>query len=79
MGQGGSGLGLPIVRNLVMGVLGGRIRLNSSPGAGTRVFLSLPRSAPQRPESLAPARGHLPSITDVHLPGSSHVADSSAV
>ncbi|MCV2364200.1 hypothetical protein LNV23_12170 [Paucibacter sp. DJ1R-11] len=77
MGQGGSGLGLPIVRNLVMGVLGGRIRLTSSPGAGTRVLLSLPRNAPQQPDSRPAVSALLPTPLAHSLPGSLHVADPS--
>ncbi|MCU6435150.1 PAS domain S-box protein [Undibacterium sp. Jales W-56] len=46
LGQGGSGLGLYIVYNLVTGVLGGRINVNSSPGAGAHFVITLPQSAP---------------------------------
>jgi PAS domain S-box-containing protein len=46
LGQGGSGLGLSIVHNLVTGVLGGSIRVTSSTGGGTRISLTLPRTAP---------------------------------
>jgi len=45
-GQGGSGLGLHIVYNLVTGALGGRITLRSSPGAGSCFHIELPRTAP---------------------------------
>jgi two-component system sensor histidine kinase BaeS len=41
-GSGGSGLGLPIARNLVE-AHGGRIGLSSRPGRGTLVEVSLPR------------------------------------
>ena len=47
LGQGGSGLGLHIVHNIVGGVLGGQIKAASEPGAGTRFSLILPRVAPQ--------------------------------
>ncbi|MCG2583689.1 CHASE domain-containing protein [Massilia sp. TS11] len=47
MGRGGSGLGMNIVYNIVTGILGGRVEVDSSPGQGTRVKLQLPRSAPQ--------------------------------
>ena len=48
MGQGGTGLGMHIVYNIVNAVLGGRISVSSAPGAGTSVRMLLPRSAPQR-------------------------------
>ncbi|MYN46983.1 PAS domain S-box protein [Pseudoduganella sp. FT93W] len=51
MGQGGTGLGMNIVYNVVTGVLGGRISIDSTPGAGTSVRLILPRCAPQRNSS----------------------------
>ena len=47
LAQGGSGLGLTIARNMVNGVLGGRIELVSPPGAGTTVTMTLPRLAPR--------------------------------
>ena len=40
--QEGSGLGLPIARRLA-GLMGGRLRLESTPGQGTTVTLHLPR------------------------------------
>jgi PAS domain S-box-containing protein len=46
LGQGGSGLGMSIVYNLVTGVLGGSISLASSVGNGTRLHLVLPLNAP---------------------------------
>ncbi len=48
MGQGGTGLGMNIVYNVVTGVLGGQISIESRLGAGTSVRLILPRNAPQR-------------------------------
>jgi PAS domain S-box-containing protein len=48
MGQGGTGLGMNIVYNIVTGVLGGRITIDSAPGVGTAVRMLLPRVAPQR-------------------------------
>jgi signal transduction histidine kinase len=47
LAQGGSGLGLTISRNMVNGILGGRIEIVSPPGAGTTVTLTLPRLAPR--------------------------------
>lgn len=46
LGQGGSGLGLSIVHNIVTGPLGGSIRMESEPGNGATAFLSLPVTAP---------------------------------
>lgn len=46
MGQGGSGLGLSIVHNIVTGMLGGRIDVNSVVGVGTEFRIDLPLSAP---------------------------------
>jgi signal transduction histidine kinase len=46
LGQGGSGLGLHIVHNLVTGILGGQIRVFSGEGRGTQFVLRLPLVAP---------------------------------
>lgn len=46
LGAGGSGLGLNITHNIVTGILGGRIRVNSEPGKGSAFILSLPMEAP---------------------------------
>lgn len=45
-GRGGSGLGLSIVYNLVVGVLGGRIDVEGRPGLGARFLMSIPIVAP---------------------------------
>jgi signal transduction histidine kinase len=45
-GEGGTGLGLHIVYNLITRKLGGRIVLSSRPGEGTTFRISLPRVAP---------------------------------
>ena len=47
LAQGGSGLGLTISRNMVNGLLGGRIEIASPPGAGTTATITLPRQAPR--------------------------------
>lgn len=47
LGQGGSGLGLHIVYNLVTGLLGGAISVRSTPGQGTVFDLALPLIAPR--------------------------------
>ena len=49
-GRGGTGLGLHIVHNLVVGPLGGQLELSSSPGRGTRLLIRLPAVCPPRPE-----------------------------
>ena len=48
MGHGGTGLGMNIVYNIVTGVLGGRIAVESSPGAGATVRMALPKSSPAK-------------------------------
>jgi PAS domain S-box-containing protein len=47
LGQGGSGLGLHIVHNIVEGVLGGQIKASSVPGQGCEFSMVLPHIAPQ--------------------------------
>jgi signal transduction histidine kinase len=47
MGQGGTGLGLNIVYNIVTGILGGQIALESEPHQGCRFKIRLPFVAPQ--------------------------------
>ncbi|TDP62484.1 PAS domain S-box protein [Roseateles toxinivorans] len=49
LGQGGSGLGLYIVYNLVTGLLGGSIKAESSPGQGTHFEMRLPRTGGPQP------------------------------
>ena len=46
----GSGLGLPIARNIVEG-LGGTITIDSRPDAGTRVSMDFPETPPEAPRS----------------------------
>ena len=54
LGQGGSGLGMNIVYNIVTGVLRGTIRVESEAGRGTAVTLVLPMRAPEEaPRELA--------------------------
>jgi PAS domain S-box-containing protein len=50
-GQGGTGLGLHIVWQLVTRTLGGRIDIDGEPGVGTHFRIVLPRFAPAAPES----------------------------
>jgi PAS domain S-box-containing protein len=49
--HGCTGLGLHIVHNIVTNCLGGRLRLDSEPGEGTRIRIVLPRTAPAAPAS----------------------------
>jgi signal transduction histidine kinase len=44
--QGNTGLGLHIVHNIVTNRLGGRIHLETRPGAGTKIQIIVPREAP---------------------------------
>jgi signal transduction histidine kinase len=54
LGQGGSGLGMNIVYNIVTGVLRGTIEVESEAGKGTTVTLVLPlRPAEDSPTSAA--------------------------
>jgi len=46
LGQGGSGLGLNIVHNIVTQLLGGRIVAQSLPGCGATFRAVLPLAAP---------------------------------
>ena len=45
--QGGTGLGLHIVHTIVTNCLGGRLKLDSEPGEGTKIRIILPRVAPK--------------------------------
>lgn len=60
LGQGGSGLGMHIVHNIVVGLLQGQIDIDSQPGIGTCVRLTLPL------EAAGPAAddGSAPSLED---------------
>jgi PAS domain S-box-containing protein len=58
LGQGGSGLGLHIVHNLVNSVLGGRIEVHSQINQGSCFRITLPQQAPERVD------GHMPAVSD---------------
>lgn len=47
LGEGGNGLGMHIVHNIVTGVLGGNIDVESQLGKGTCFTISIPLQAPQ--------------------------------
>lgn len=53
--QGGSGLGMNIVKSIVTDVLGGRVEVQSRPGEGTAVIVDIPVSAPAAGEVVASA------------------------
>ncbi|MEW9898613.1 ATP-binding protein [Chitinivorax sp. PXF-14] len=55
LGSGGCGLGLHIVYSIVRTVLGGSVRVESTPGAGTRFTFELPIDAPAAQAALSPA------------------------
>lgn len=59
LGQGGSGLGLSIVHNIVTRLLGGTIQVDSEPGRGTTMTIRIPLRAPTR------AQGQLEGTYDV--------------
>jgi len=46
LGQGGSGLGLHIVHNIVADVLGGQIQVTSTPGQGSCFSIQIPLKSP---------------------------------
>jgi signal transduction histidine kinase len=60
MGQGGSGLGMNIVYNVVTGMLGGSIGIASTPGTGTSVTIMMPKNAPTQ-NGVEPGVGRLVS------------------
>jgi signal transduction histidine kinase len=51
MGQGGSGLGLHIVHNLVTSVLGGTITAHGEPGQGAKFQLTIPCTVADRQDN----------------------------
>jgi ligand-binding sensor domain-containing protein/signal transduction histidine kinase len=59
MGQGGTGLGLNIVYNIVTTLLGGTIRAESQPGQGAVFILDLPLEVPD-------------AVAEAHERGSAH-------
>ncbi len=46
LGKGGSGLGLSISRRIATSILGGELRVESSPEGGSTFFIVLPKTAP---------------------------------
>jgi ligand-binding sensor domain-containing protein/two-component sensor histidine kinase len=63
-GNGSSGLGLSIVYNLVTRKLGGRIRLETRPGAGTAFVLEFPRQWAGREPSPREPQAELGTATE---------------
>ncbi|NEX48520.1 PAS domain-containing hybrid sensor histidine kinase/response regulator [Pseudotabrizicola algicola] len=62
---GGTGLGMPIVRNLVE-LMGGSVSVTSRVGQGTRVRISLPLMETSEPLIAEPARGETPVLQSLH-------------
>lgn len=60
LGAGGSGLGLNIAHNIVTGILGGKMRVNSEPGVGSSFVITMPPVAPTRQteDSPSPAKAY---------------------
>jgi PAS domain S-box-containing protein len=58
LGAGGSGLGLNIAHNIVTGILGGRLRVQSDVGTGSTFILTLPLVAPQKQNEDYALRNH---------------------
>ncbi len=54
LGAGGSGLGLNITHNIVSGILGGRIQVQSELGTGSTFVLTLPLTAPALADDALP-------------------------
>ena len=52
LGEGGNGLGMHIVHNLVTGVLGGKIEVSSDVGQGTTFTIEMPVQAPLSSQEL---------------------------
>ncbi len=50
LGQGGSGLGLAVVKSIVERVLGGNIWVVSRVGSGTKITIDIPNNAPDIPK-----------------------------
>lgn len=75
-GEGGSGLGMHIVSNLVTHTLGGRIEATSAPGKGFGVSIELPHRAPdpgQKVRNLVASDGHLLEQQAAHADAASAV------
>jgi signal transduction histidine kinase len=60
-GDGGTGLGLHIVFNIVTRRLGGRLRLDSASGRGTTLWIRLPTIAPREEPAVPPPAATLTS------------------
>jgi signal transduction histidine kinase len=69
LGQGGSGLGLYIVYNIITSLLGGNIQLVSFPGAGTCFIIHLPSEAPHPDENTTAILGTAPSFGTANFGG----------
>jgi len=59
--RGGTGLGLPIAKNIVEG-LGGAITVSSTPGEGTEIRIELPLDLAHDSSTVAAERRRLASV-----------------
>lgn len=67
LGEGGNGLGLHIVHNIVTAALGGTIEVRSEVGVGTTFVLKIPLVAPKPKEVVEGEVEHAPSSRDREL------------
>lgn len=51
MGEGGTGLGLNLVHNIIVKILGGSLSVESAPGEGTKFIVRVPNMAPTSEET----------------------------
>ena len=61
LGQGGSGLGLSIVHNLVQGIFKGTVKLESTPEQGVRFYFSFPAYTPDTAAQPLHGAHHFPT------------------
>jgi two-component system, NtrC family, sensor kinase len=72
-GQGGTGLGLNIVYNLIAKQFGGTIAVASTLGQGTHFTLRIPRVTPETAHDAAHASSHPSATTAPHRADGAHI------